>query len=101
KRLPGSDAIVMLYNDRAGVPREADLQRFEWRTPLTAAVSHDGGRTWGPRRLVESDETRSYCYTSIAFHGVNTLLTYYVGRAGGPNLLDLKLTIVPTAEWTG
>ena len=101
KRLPGSDAIVMLYNDRAGVPREADLQRFEWRTPLTAAVSHDGGRTWGPRRLVESDETRSYCYTSIAFHGANTLLTYYVGRAGGPNLLDLKLTIVPTAEWAG
>jgi hypothetical protein len=33
-------------------------------------------------------------------HGENTLLTYYVGRAGGPNLLDLKLCIVPTAAWT-
>ena len=28
------------------------------------------------------------------------LLTYYVGVVGGPNLLDLKLCIVPTAAWT-
>jgi hypothetical protein len=75
------------------------LQRFEWRTPLTAAVSHDGGRTWGPRKLVECDETRSYCYTSIAFYKDTTLLMYYMGVAGGSNLVDLKLKIVPTQEW--
>lgn len=99
KRLPGSDAILMLYNDRAAVAAEPDAGRLEWRTPLTATVSMDGARTWGPRLLVESDQTRSYCYTSIAFHGDTTLLTYYVGVAGGPNLLDLKLTLVPTAAW--
>jgi len=100
KRLPGSDAILMLYNDRADVAAEPDAGRLEWRTPLTATVSTDGARTWGPRLLVESDQTRSYCYTSIAFQGDTTLLTYYVGVAGGPNLLDLKLTLVPTSEWT-
>jgi hypothetical protein len=39
-------------------------------------------------------------YSSIAFHDEDTLLTYYVGVAGGPNLLDLKLCIVPTAACT-
>lgn len=101
RRLPGSDDILIFYNDRQGVPYSPDRRSaFHWRTPLTAAVSSDGGRTWHHRQLVESDRSRSYCYTSIAFHGENTLLTYYVGVAGGPNLLDLKLCIVPTAAWT-
>ena len=98
KRLPGSGDILMLYNDRAGVSPSAGTRRFEWRTPLTAAVSHDGGCTWGPRKLVEGDETHSYCYVSMAFYRDTTLLTYYVGVAGGPNL-NLRLKIVPTEEW--
>jgi len=100
KRLPSSDVILMLYNDRASVPATADPHLFEQRTPLTAAISRDGARTWSGNRLVESDETCSYCYTSIAFCGDTTLLTYYVGTAGGANLLDLRLRIVPTEEWT-
>jgi sialidase-1 len=101
KRLPGSEDILILYNDRRDVPYSADRStQFHHRTPLVSAVSHDGGRTWGHHQIVEPDVTRSYCYTSIAFHGEDTLLTYYVGVAGGPNLLDLKLCIVPTAAWT-
>ena len=100
-RLPGKEDILILYNDRRGVPYTQDRKhRFHHRTPLSAAVSSDGGRTWHHHKLVESDRAKSYCYTSIAFHGENTLLTYYVGVAGGPNLLDLKLSIVPTAAWT-
>jgi len=101
KRLPGSGDILILYNDRRGVPFGGDHpSEFHWRTPLTSAVSHDNGRTWHHHQLVESDRTRSYCYTSITFHGDTTLLTYYVGQAGGWNLSDLKLKIVPTAAWT-
>jgi sialidase-1 len=101
RRLPGSDEILMLYNDRRGVPYSPDRSTlFHHRTPLTAAVSSDGGRSWHSHQEVESDRRRSYCYTSIAFHGDDTLLTYYVGRAGGPNLLELKLCIVPSAAWT-
>jgi len=100
RRLPGSDEILMIYNDRRGVPYSPDPSAlFHHRTPLTAAVSSDGGRSWHNHQEVESDRSRSYCYTSIAFHGDDTLLTYYVGRAGGPNLLELKLCIVPTAAW--
>ncbi|MHB1294212.1 MAG: sialidase family protein [Anaerolineae bacterium] len=101
KRLPGSGAILMIYNDRQGVPYSPEWKNpFHHRTPLVAVVSEDGGRTWGHAQLVEADTTHSYCYTSIAFQGDVTLLTYYVGRAGGPNLMDLKLKIVPTAAWT-
>ena len=100
-RLPGSDQILILYNDRRGVPYRPDRSTaFHHRTPLAAAVSSDGGRSWHDCGVVEGDRSRSYCYTSIAFHGEDTLLTYYVGVAGGPNLLDMKLTIVPTAAWT-
>ena len=101
RRLPGRDEILILYNDRRGVPYSADRgTAFHHRTPLTAAVSSDGGRSWHSHQLVEPDRSKSYCYASIAFHGEDTLLTYYVGVAGGPNLLDLKLCIVPTAAWT-
>ena len=97
KRLPGSEDILIVYNDRRG---SASADEFHWRTPLTSAVSHDHGRTWHHHQLVESDRTRSYCYASITFHGDATLLTYYVGQAGGWNLSDLKLRIVPTVAWT-
>jgi Neuraminidase (sialidase) len=100
-RLPGSVDILILYNDRRGVPYSPDRgTEFHHRTPLSSAVSSDNGRTWHHHGLIESDRHKSYCYASIAFHGENTLLTYYVGVAGGPNLLDLKLCIVPTTAWT-
>ncbi|MFN2169324.1 MAG: sialidase family protein, partial [Anaerolineae bacterium] len=102
RRLPGSDAILILYNDRLGVAYSPERRTpFHHRTPLAAAVSHDGGHTWQQHRLVEADRSKSYCYASIAFHDADTLLTYYVGIAGGPNLLDLKLCIIPTAAWEG
>ena len=100
KRLPGSGDILLIYNDRQAVRDTADDRVFHWRTPLTAALSSDGGRTWHHHRLVEADRSRSYCYTSIEFYKDTTLLSYYVGKAGGPNLVDMKLKIVPTSAWT-
>jgi sialidase-1 len=102
RRLADSDEILILYNDRSGVPYSPDRSTpFHHRTPLAAAISQDNGHTWGHCRLIESDLSKSYCYTSIAFHDGNTLLTYYVGQVGGPRLVDLKLCIVPTVAWTG
>lgn len=100
-RLPDSHDILMVYNDRRGVPYSADQgEVFQWRTPLSSAVSSDAGRTWHHHKTIEPDQTRSYCYTSINFHKDTTLLTYYLGTAGGPNLVDMKLKIIPTRAWT-
>jgi sialidase-1 len=47
------------------------------RTPLTAAVSSDEGRTWQHIRNLESDPTHTYAYTSILFVQDRVLLTYW------------------------
>lgn len=103
-RLPGSDALLMIYNDRRACPPVAGdvpwRSEFNRRTPLVAAISRDHGATWQDFQYVEADERKSYCYVSITFHRDTTLLTYYVGAPGGPNLVDMKLKIVPTAAWT-
>lgn len=49
------------------------------RTPLTAAISRDGGTTWENIRNLENDLDHSYAYTSMLFHKDRLLLSYYVG----------------------
>lgn len=49
------------------------------RTPLTTAISRDGGVTWENVRNVETDQEHSYAYTSVLFHKDRVLLSYYVG----------------------
>lgn len=43
RRLPGSDGLVLFWNDSEYVP---DHHHFGIRSPLSAAVSNDGGRSW-------------------------------------------------------
>jgi len=52
------------------------------RTPLTAAVSSDDGRTWQHIRNLESDPAEGYAYTSVLFVKDRVLLSYYVSKAG-------------------
>ena len=115
KRLPGSDDILMIYNDRSHVPFKPNRdyggvlehnqeysRLFNWRTPLSSAVSSDGGRTWHHHKTVETDETLGYAYTSITFHKDLTLLSYHLEYPGRREPLErgLKLKVVPTAAWT-
>ncbi len=48
------------------------------RTPLAAAVSRDEGRTWSPRRYLETSPNHTYAYTSLTFADDRALLSYYV-----------------------
>jgi sialidase-1 len=66
------------------------------RTPLAAMVSPDEGRTWGPRRMLETDPAATYAYTSVTFHEGRALLTYYHFPNGGKEL-SLKFKSVPFA----
>ncbi len=98
--LPASGDILMLYNDRSAVPFIEYSGLFERCTPLSAAVSHDCGRTWEHRSLVENNDEIEYCYPNIAFIGTTTLLTYSVHRLGWPGAPCLKVRTVPTVAWT-
>lgn len=99
-RLPGSDRLVMLYNDREGEPFASP--EFHRRRPLSVAVSDDDARTWQRHGLLEPLEIPSNCYYSICFHGRDVVFTYYQGAAdidpqGRPivrNLAWLKLKVV-------
>ncbi|MEW6303555.1 MAG: sialidase family protein [Verrucomicrobiota bacterium] len=62
------------------------------RTPLVAAVSKDEGATWSEPKIIESDLTATYAYTSVTFHDGRVLLTYYVAKGG---LLSQKFKSVP------
>src|ERR1035437_4224332 len=88
KRLPGSSDLLALYNDHSG--------RFPFpkgkRSPLVAAISSDGGKTWPRRKLLEGDPDGWYCYTAIHFTEDAVLLAYCAGdpKVGHLNRLRLR-----------
>jgi hypothetical protein len=97
-RLPGGKRIVMLFNDREGVPY--GHSQFNWRRPLAIAVSDDNALTWRRHGLLEPETVVSNCYYSICFHKENVIFTYYEGcwKMKGVvdprNLASLKLKII-------
>ncbi len=102
-RLPGRQRLIMLYNDRRGVPFGAP--EFQWRTPLSVAVSDDEGATWHAHVPLEPDDSVNYCYYSLCFCGDRAVATYYQGvtvaDADGVqrrrNLHSLKVKVVEQA----
>lgn len=98
QRLPGSRRLIMLYNDRDGIPFAS--REFFIRKPLAIAVSDDDANSWQPLGLLEPDTVPSNCYYSICAHGKNMIFTYYEGAAPEQpdheprNLASLKLKIV-------
>jgi sialidase-1 len=88
KRLPGSADLLAIYNDHSG--------KFPFtkgkRTPLVAAISSDGGKTWPQRKLIESNPDGRYHYTAIYFVGDAVLLAYCAGddKVGDLNRLRIR-----------
>jgi len=95
RRVPGSDRLVMLYNDRGTTPFGSEL--FQMRSPLAVAFSDDAGRTWRYAGNLEGPEN-NYCYFSLLFHGEQFFITYYEsvptvsssGESRRRNLASLK-----------
>ena len=94
KRIPGTDDVLAIFT-----------YGFNGRTPLTSAISSDGGKTWKNLKLVEQSEYHGYCYTSITFIDDRVLLTYmhYPNFTSlmrfdvEPGYIDLRLTSLPLA----
>ena len=54
------------------------------RTPLSSAISSDGGKSWAHVRNLETSRDQTYAYTSLLYHKDRVLLSYYVAdRANG------------------
>lgn len=88
ERLPGTSDLLGLFNDHSGkftfTPKR--------RTPLVAAISSDGGKTWPHRKLIEGDPEGSFHYTAIHFVGDAVLLGYCAGdtKVGALNRLRIR-----------
>ena len=84
KRIPGSADLLAVFNDHTG--------RFPFpkgkRSPLVAAISKDGGATWGHAKLLEADPDGWYCYTAIHFVGEDVLLAYCAGDSAKKTYLN-------------
>ena len=94
KRLPDSGDLLAVFNDHSG--------RFPFlkgkRSPLVAAISGDGAKTWPRRKLIESDPDSWYCYTAIHFTKAAVLFAYCASdtKVGGLNRLRIRRT---TLDW--
>ncbi len=71
-RAPGGSRLYCLYNDRRSEGYGPQVS-WEWRTPLSLAVSDDGGANWRSCGEIEPD-TRNYCYMSALFLSSGKLL---------------------------
>ncbi|HEY1174115.1 MAG TPA: sialidase family protein [Verrucomicrobiae bacterium] len=92
KRLPNSDKLLAIYNDHSG--------KFPFtkgkRTPLTSALSSDGGKTWVNHQALEEDPDGWYCYTAMHYTKDAVLLAYCAGdpKVGGLNRLRIKRVLL-------
>lgn len=80
-RLPGTNTLLVIWNDQRDQPLEFRTRRPPHRTPLSLALSHDGGRTWGKSQAIESDAEGGYCYTAAEWVGDRLLLGYCAHRS--------------------
>jgi sialidase-1 len=77
KRLPHSADLLAVFNDHSGqVPFVTSAGTYSGRNPQTVSTSSDGGVTWVPRKVIENDPERDYCYTAIHYAGDAVLLAY-------------------------
>lgn len=70
KRIPTTGDLLLLWNNVASPTN--------WpRTPLTAAISRDDGKTWGNFRDLENRKDVDAAYPSVTFVGDEALVAYY------------------------
>ncbi|MBI3772406.1 MAG: exo-alpha-sialidase [Gammaproteobacteria bacterium] len=94
KRIPNTGDLLMIWNNSPTV--EAALQ--DERTPLTAAISRDEGKSWNHVITLENDPEGWYCYTAIHFAKDNVLLAYCSGnRREYPELSMTQISKLPIA----
>ena len=74
RRVPGTNDLLLLWNDSLYEPRH---HHYGERSPLSAAISSDGGDTW--QRLGNIEPAGDYEYTNIGCTFISTgraIITY-------------------------
>lgn len=77
RRVPATGDLLLVWNNTF----TAGAGHGGKRTPLTTAVSSDGGQTWRNLRNLDEQPDEEYAYTSVTFFRDRLLLSYYVADA--------------------
>jgi sialidase-1 len=76
KRLPGSDDLLLVWNNTYD-PKHPDFQNgYGPRNPLTSAISTDEGETWKNVKTIEDRSPGASSTPAVTFVGDEALLTY-------------------------
>jgi len=96
EKVPGSGDWLLVWNNNDG----SDPELKGKRTPITAAISSDEGKSWKYIKNIEEDPDGWYCYIAIHFVDAdNALLGYCAGnRPAGTGLSVTHVTHV-TTDW--
>jgi sialidase-1 len=100
-RIPDTGDLLMIWNNSPYDPGFAS--HFGKRSPLTAAVSRDEGRTWGYIRDIENDPSRAFSNPGVRFTSDGkALLNYwtceYLPDWRMQDIIDCRVAVVDT-EW--
>lgn len=80
RRVPSTGDLLLIWNN-TWVEGAGHGGR---RTPLTAALSRDEGRTWQIAGDLESDPEKTFSYTSLTFIGSRAVMSYWeTAKSGG------------------
>jgi sialidase-1 len=74
RRVPSTGDLLLIWNNNY----QPGTGHGGLRTPLTAAISSDEGRTWTNVRDLESRADQTYSYPSLLFVGPRAVIGYYV-----------------------
>ena len=86
KRIPKTGDLLLLWNN-------VESRRNWPRTPLTAAISTDEGKTWGGFRDIDNRPGHDAAYPAAFFQGDEVVVTCYTRRTAGPRDAEVMLRI--------
>ena len=83
RRIPSTGDLVLIWNNSEYDPYSGT--HFGLRSPLTVALSIDGGRTWKQRAHIETDPTYEFSNPSCLFtRDGGMIITYFVSKMLDP-----------------
>jgi Neuraminidase (sialidase) len=93
ERIPQTGDLLAVWNDHHDPAHKGGGKR----TPLSAAISKDDGKTWSKPITLCDDPDGWYCYIAIHFEGDHVLLGHCAGGPGqgGSGLSVTQITRFP------